>query len=131
MSGSKGGCCPAAASCRLLCPIEGMHIMHAPCTLQSPNRPQGAALLCLWPLGLAVACPARYARWREFLIPMHLAVQHWIGLHFASPLDAHAPMVRAGWFVMIAETAGGARAGRRQRGGSMARGQPCCCVYVH
>lgn len=51
--------------------------------------------MCLWPLALALATPARYARWREFFIPLHLAVQHWIGLHFASPLDAHARMVRA------------------------------------
>lgn len=55
---------------------------------------QGAALLCLWPLALTLACPARYARWRELLIPAHLAVQHWIGLHFSTPLESHAKMVR-------------------------------------
>lgn len=76
--------------------LGSMHAVHAHGDPPSaPRHPQGAALLCLWPLALALATPARYARWREFFIPLHLAVQHWIGLHFASPLDAHARMVRA------------------------------------
>lgn len=49
---------------------------------------QGAAVLCLWPLVLGLASGSSYTRWREWLVPMHLALQHWIGLRFALPPEA-------------------------------------------
>lgn len=56
------------------------------------NR-QAAALMCLWPLALALAPPPSYARWREWLVPAHLALQHWVGLRFALPLEAQPLLV--------------------------------------
>lgn len=53
-------------------------------------------MLCLWPLVLGLAAPGAYARWRELLIPAHLAAQHWIGLRFSMPLESHHRMVGAG-----------------------------------
>ena len=44
---------------------------------------QGAAVSCLWPVALAGAAPRAYAAWREWLVPLHLAVQHWVGLRFS------------------------------------------------
>lgn len=57
------------------------------------NCLQGAALLCLWPLPLGQASEATYARWREWLVPAHLAAQHWIGLHFSLPSELQQALV--------------------------------------
>lgn len=55
---------------------------------------QGAALLCMWPVVLGLASAASYPRMREWLVPAHLAVQHWIGLRFVPPPQAHQLLVR-------------------------------------
>ena len=61
----------------------------------APPVPQVAGALCLWPLALGLAAPGAYARWRELLIPAHLAAQHWIGLRFSMPLESQHRVVRA------------------------------------
>lgn len=59
-----------------------------------PLPPQAATLLCLWPLALGLLSSESYAWWREWLIPTHLAAQHWIGLHFSLlPGTQHQAMV--------------------------------------
>ena len=50
--------------------------------------------MCLWPVVLGLASAARYPRVREWLVPAHLAVQHWIGLRFVPPPQAHQLLVR-------------------------------------
>ena len=49
--------------------------------------------MCLWPVVLGLASAASYTRLREWLVPAHLAVQHWIGLRFAPPPQAHQLLV--------------------------------------
>lgn len=61
-----------------------------------PPAVQLAALLCLWPLVLGMAPKAAYTRWREWLVPAHLAAQHLVGLHFTLPTEVQQSVVRAG-----------------------------------
>ena len=71
-----------------------MCVTHA----RTPRWLQGASLLCLWPVVLGFSVPSAYAHWREWLVPAHLALQHWIGLRFALPPDAKQLLVRpVGW----------------------------------
>ena len=66
---------------------------HAHVLSPSAHHPPGhhlqtAALACLWPIPLGLVSRSAYPRWREWLVPVHHAVQHWIGVHFALPQKA-------------------------------------------